>query len=169
MKVVTTLSVIFALWILPSTAPPILAQDTGAESSTKRDVLSQAQKTLDAIRNEDVGFLSTVVDPTGIVLGGDSSKMSAARFRKELSEKRGAYCVIFEVSCAKGDFQNSPTASSLRRLLIAQSVTTFASPVAYPNDMAVAVKKAQDANEVIFTLFFRHVGARWKLQQIEYF
>ncbi len=150
----------------------LLAQDQRNERSAAPDVvLSLAEKTLDAIRNNNAGFLARLADQAGIYLGFDAPKMSASRFRKELAEKRGVYCVIFDSSCVSGDFQNSQTASSLREILIAQPVITIAAmqdPQGASQVVSVSVKKATDPHADLFTLYFRRNGGRWRLQQIEY-
>lgn len=90
-----------SLWLVPA----LSAQDAGQDnpSTTPNAVHSLAEKTLDAIRNKDADFLSTVADRAVLYIGSDAPEMSAARFGKEISEKRGVYCVIFDSSCVKGN------------------------------------------------------------------
>ena len=95
---------------------PALAAQAHEDGSTAREaVLSLAGKTLDSIRNNDADFVAALADPTGIYVGFDADKMSAAQFRKELKAREGVYCVIFDASCPK-DVQTSSAGSSLRQL-----------------------------------------------------
>lgn len=107
MKFATSSLYIFALWIVPWSASASSAQEPEKQggTTTPNAVVSLAERTIDAVRNKNTGFLSTLVDPTGISIGLDTPKVSAARFRKELSEKRGVNCVIFD-SCASNNGDN---------------------------------------------------------------
>jgi hypothetical protein len=172
MKVVSFLRAVTIVLVSTAVgyAPLSHAQGARTHGADEMQVKLIGAKVVDAIKNRDTNLLSSVVDPNGIYLGSDSAKISAAQFRKELSEQRGAYCVIFDVSCEKGGFQKSPMGFSLRDALMREPVTLSASDAtAHPQDMAVEVERAQHTDEVPFTLFFRRVGNSWKLQQIEYF
>jgi hypothetical protein len=132
-------------------------------------VQSVAEKALDAIRDNDATFLSRLADPGGVYVGTDAQRMSALRFGRELLEKRGVYCVIFDASCLKGQSVDSRTRYSLRQILIQQQVTMNVTRVGgAPEVRAAVVKKVKGSNEILFTLVFRHVEGNWKLQQIEY-
>ena len=130
-----------------------------------------AERTIEAIRNKDTSFLSQLVDPKGIGLGFDQDAISAAQFKKELAEKRGAFCVLFDYPCKGGGVVASPTGSSLRHLVIGQalSIQTVTQTTENKSEIvSAAVKKADNPNETLFTLYFRHVGNNWRLAQIEY-
>jgi len=162
---------IIVLWMFFWPTAASMSQETCREKKTAPDdVLSLAEKTLDAIRNNDVGFVATLPDPTGIYVGFDASKMTATQFRKELAAKNGVYCVIFDSSCAK-EFQGSPRPSSLRQMLIAQPVTTtmvMQDAQGVSQVVSVTVRKAANPHEDLFTLYFRQVGKHWRLQHIDY-
>jgi len=109
------------LWtLLWGQRPSIFAETPAAQHEAVRHL---ADKVLEAIRNKDARFLSELVDPAGIGLGFDQDPVSAAQFKKELAEKRGAFCVLFDYPCRRGGVLISPTGSSLRHLLMAQPVT----------------------------------------------
>ena len=131
-------------------------------------VSSLTKKVLDAIRNKDTNFLSALVDPTGIYIGFDTDKISAARFRNELLQKGPAYCVIFDISC--GNPNSSAPDSSLRAHFIGRPITIQVRTVqGFPNLRDVAVKSANNPNKEIFSLVVRRAKGGWALQQIEYF
>ena len=165
MKFARVLSTAVALWTLFLPVGAAFAQEAekGNAIEMPRAVRSVAEKTLEAIRNKNAGFLSRLVDPAGIVIGVDSSIMSAKQFKKELAEKRGVYCVIFGDSCSKHS-------TSLRQLLVNQLVTLRMLGVeGAPKTVAIEIAKLENHNEVLFTLYFRQVGEGWTLQNIEYY
>src|SRR5579872_395177 len=127
------------------------AQESPKSNSTKNHLFTAqaiAEQTLDAMRDSDVGFLSNLADPTGLYIGIDVSKMTASQFRKELSEKRGVYCVILDSSCIRNNGNN--TQYSLRQVLIRQPVTvTIGGVQGAPEMKAAAVKDAKNPNEIL--------------------
>jgi hypothetical protein len=137
---------------------------------TDRHTLESVTKsTLDAMRNNDVKLLSRVVDPAGLYIGIDASKMSAPQFRRDLSEKRGVYCLILDSSCLKNNGPKPERQYSLRQVLIRQPVTVNIDGIEGAGEMkAAVVKNANNHHEILFTLMFRRVDHEWKLQQIEY-
>jgi hypothetical protein len=146
---------------------PLLGQAAGEDRGVGPDpVLSIAEKTLDAIRHKDTGFLARMAEPTGVFIGVDAPRMSAARFRKDLAEKRGVYCVIFDASCLANKNEAS---KSLRETLEQAPVTmSFSKIGAASQDRAVLIKKAGSPGENLFTLIFRCGKHNCMLEQIEY-
>lgn len=145
----------------------VFCQPSNQKAATD-DVRVVAESVLSAIQKNDAKFLSKVADPKGITLGFDSDPLSADQFRRELSEKRGAYCVIFDISCLRE--HKSPTAFSLRQALANNKITLSVSGVEGQQDeRVVEVKSSTNPNEVFFVLFLRHANGEWVLQQIEYF
>jgi hypothetical protein len=117
-------------------------------------------------------LLVKIVDPAGIVIGVDAPPMRAAQFRKELTEKRGVFCVLFDaLSCSQGGFVRSPGSSSLHQLVSGWKVTTQTVMQGAWKGSEIAtttVRKSGNPNEILFTLYFRHVNNRWALANIEY-
>jgi hypothetical protein len=131
-------------------------------------VIALSENVVGAIRNNDSKFLSATADHAGIFVGVDVDRMSWARFNRELSQRRGVYCVIFDTSCLANQMKN-PNVFSLLEVLLREEVKLEVAEIqgALPKK-AVAVRSTTDPNNTLFTLIFRHVGKDWKLQQIEY-
>src|SRR5215469_14017328 len=127
----------------------------GSEPIDKSKTIGDAaRKVLHAIRNADATYLVRVADPNGITLGIDADAISKARFQKELSEKRGAHCIIFDSSCLNKHSRGS--ARSLRELLRKKPVTISVGEVqGGPDERTVTVRNRQNPNDILFTLFFR--------------
>ena len=171
MKAATLTLRVVALCLVLGSAAESSAQtsEQPSTSETGNSVASMAEKTLNAIRSRDTGFVSRLVDPSGIGLGVDTPNLSAPQFKKELREKRGAYCVIF-ADCHSKNRDQSHKDSSLRGLLMSGLVSMTVHGVeGAPQETAVDVRESRNPNHVLFTLFYRRIGNRWALRQIEYF
>ena len=156
------LSVIVAVLLTPPC--------TGGEdlkNSASHDARVIAERLAAAIRDGNTAVLASAVDPKGIGLGFDSPPIAAERFKQELLRKRGAYCVIFDISCAGHKLAN---AFSLRQTLAEkQTILSVAEVQGFPETRVVAIKSSANPNEVLFSLYLRHAEGKWVLQQIEYF
>jgi len=153
-------ALMFAIAVLLPRYEPLIA----AQIATAPDVLPLAQKTVDAIRNKDAALLIASADPAGVCIGFDCTRMSVARFKRQLAEKRGVYCTIFDAACLqiKGG-------SSLRDVLGSRPVTLSISKIEdAPQEVAVAVRNSGRPSQELFVLIYRRVNGRWALQQIEY-
>jgi hypothetical protein len=100
-------------------------------------------------------------------LGTDSPRISAATFRKQLREKRGAYCDL--VGCGS---DGTSVRSSLPGIVTEFRVSR---PEDFPNSGQVDVFDVTNTATVtgpqrspLLTLFFVRRHGVWRLQQIEY-
>ena len=144
----------------------LFAQTHNEEAATPEDVLPLAGRTLDAIRHRDVDSLAKLADPEGVFIGVDVPRISATQFKKELFEKRGSFCVIFDAACLPNKGANS---KSLREILVQQPITMSASKIGgLSQECAVVIRKEGGPGETLFTLIFRKVKGVWRMQQIEY-
>lgn len=146
----------------------LLAQAPGAVPGR---VQVLAEKTVEALRVNNASFFSTVVDPRGIVIGIDEPPMSASQFKKEIAEKQGVFCVLFDAqSCSQRDFVMAKSSSSLHTL-VGQETTVQTTNQGIRNGSQIVsaeVKRRSDSSEVLFTLYFRGVNGRWVLANIDY-
>jgi hypothetical protein len=147
--------------------PLLLSGQEASEGERSLDpVLALGGKTLDAIRKKNTDFLSTVIDPDGLFVGIDTPKISAARFKRDLSQKRGVYCLIFDASCLEKK-EGTAQASSLRDIILHPVVISI-SQIAGTQEKAVAVKDKASPNSILLTFMFRWEKDAWVLRQIEY-
>jgi hypothetical protein len=54
---------------------------------------------VDAIKSGDPDKLMPYLSPRGVVLGVDDPRVSLAAIRKEMSDKTGIYCLLFDSGC----------------------------------------------------------------------
>ena len=121
-----------------------------------------------AIKRGDTRTLSSIVDDSGITLGTDNPPISASAFRRELREKRGAYCDL--LGCGHN--------VSALRVLLSRTPNNFVRTSLskdFPNTGQADVVGGTTGSDStgaqrspLFTLFFILRGDEWRLQQIEY-
>lgn len=162
------LRLLLMLFIFDGHASPFACRLQEAEDSVKnRDLSSLAERTVRAIRNKDVAFLSANIDARGVFVGTDSNLISAVDFRKQLAQKDGVYCVILDPKCLP--HTAGPAAQSLRDLLAGQEVSLELHEVKQSSQTkAVTVRKSAGSPDVLFTLIYHYSGRVWRLQQFEY-
>lgn len=160
--------------LLISCSSPYSARGTAPESQGASDfgkdteLSSLAERTVNAIRDKDAPFLSANVDDNGVFVGTDSNRMSAAEFRRQLDQRNGVYCVIFDASClshgsgGRGQSLRGLVVGSQKALLDVRDVNGAA------RTKAVTVRKDRDSPKILFRLIYRYNGKTWKLQQFEY-
>ena len=124
------------------------------------------RRTILAIAHGDSAYISSIVDPQGILIGYDGVKHSAASFRDDLARHTGLYCELFEKGC-KTDHNPGYTLGHV-----------FNTP-GWPRDADLKSKIDGESGtiecwefggdgDLIATLSYRFVGGRWYLYDIHY-
>jgi hypothetical protein len=125
-------------------------------------------RVITALKSRDVKPLIDAVSASGIVVGTDEPKMSAAMFSKQLQQKRGVYCVLMDNACI-GSGSKSTEDNSLRGLILRQPIKLESHAVGDASgNVEIRVVKEANPRDVIFSIFFEKEKDGWKIVNIEY-
>jgi hypothetical protein len=144
-------------------APSLLAQSGPAKEASLRII---GRKTINAIASGNSDYISSIVDPNGILVGYDGVKHSADSFRKDLVDHVGLYCDLFENGCRT---KHNPgyTLGYVLRSGGRPSDADLKSKI-NGNDGTIEYWEFGGAGDLISTLSYRFAGGRWLLYNIHF-
>jgi hypothetical protein len=140
----------------------VLAQTIPPKEATLH---AAGRKTILAIAHGDFAYISSIVDPQGILIGYDGVKHSAASFRDDLAHHTGLYCELFEKDC-KTDHNPGYT---LGHVLMSGSDPLNADlQFKIDKDNGTLDYMEPGGGDLIATLSYRFAGGKWYLYNIHY-